>query len=162
MRNSWFAAVVCACALAACGDDSARTTAREACPTVDGDRHVDEATSSPGGFPVMLHVVGRACAHTGENNFQLYPTDDDGALAPALEPAHGDEAHEGAAHAITLTRVTARMPAMGHGAAEAPAVIGDDTLTVTFQMPGDWEIDVAYADAATTTPQTARFRLTVQ
>lgn len=152
------AAAVCL-ALAACGEDNADTAA-EACPAVEGDRHVSQDRSEPGALPMMLHVSGRACSKTGENTFVLYPVNEaDGGLhghaftTADVTGTHGD---------VRIESVKATMPSMGHGTAEPAKLINDDTFSVAFQMPGEWSVEVEFSTSATDASQTVVFPLTVK
>lgn len=154
--------------VAGCGtaEDALEEAAAEACPAIEGETHVGAATIADG-RRVMLHIDGRKCAVVGDNRFVLYPVKDmsdhadgmdDHAMAP-LDPA----AMAGDPEALVVENVVATMPSMGHGTAK-PATIDDEqpsAFTVSFQMGGDWRLELEFRYAIETTVQTAAFDLKV-
>lgn len=125
----------------ACGE-AAEAESKPACPVAKGDFHVADTRSKPGNIYVMLHTIGRKCAATGTNRFGLYGE------------KHSTD--------FAITSVSAVMPAMGHGPAEAPVIKTTNEFEIDFQMPGDWKIDVQFTTPATTAVQEASFSLRVK
>lgn len=155
-RSAMLAAALC-WALAACGNDDSNDTTADACPAVEGDRHVSQDHSAPDELPMMLHIMGRACSKTGENTFVVYPmADGENGHAPfaaASMMGTGD---------VTIESVEATMPSMGHGTAEPAKIMNDDTFSVSFQMPGEWVVEVVFSSSTTDASQTVEFPLTVK
>lgn len=140
--------------LSACGEE----TTPEACPAQTGEEHLGQDTGEPGGTQVMLHIVDRLCPISGTNKFRLHKMADEsmeGMHAPAMEGMN----------TITVQKVVATMPAMGHGTSQDPVLDSTDsrTFTVSFQMPGSWDLQVSFMDSAVgLTEQTVHFSLEVQ
>lgn len=156
--------------LAACGDleEALEAAAAEACPAIEGDKHVDVATLDDD-RRVMLHIAERECAVVGENRFVLYPIvemeDEDSDMgghmaAGAFEPAAMARHPE----AIVVETVQATMPSMGHGPAKSPVIDAEQpsAFSVAFQMGGDWRLELGFRYADETTVHTARFDLMVR
>jgi hypothetical protein len=138
--------------LAACAAEDLKTESTPVCPAIVGDKHVEKAESSPGKIPTMLHVVGRECVVTGANDFHLYGIGTTEGTKPmtamALEPSAMVKDDT-----LTVTAVEAVMPSMGHGTAEAPVLKGKGEFSVNFQMPGEWQLTIAFSSPTTTDAQ---------
>jgi hypothetical protein len=143
--------------LAACGDD---TPEGEVCPAIAGEQHLAIADSSPSALPLMIHILNRECPIVGPNVFRIYHMNAMHAPTPTLNSA-GDGLET---MGLVLHQVKAFMPSHGHGTA-VPEMISADTLnefSVTFQMPGAWQIDVEFTfPSITTVVQTASFAVYV-
>lgn len=157
MQKPVFLAAVLCFALAACGNENDNDKTTETCPAVEGDRHISANHSEPDDLPVMLHVVGRECSKTGENTFVVYPMNEEKSMAP-FAAQHGMMGTGD----ITIESVKATMPSMGHGTAEPAKLIDDDSFSVAFQMPGDWEIEVVFSSSLTDASQTVVLPVLVQ
>ena len=149
----------------ACGDlaEEAAKAAEEACPTIEGDKHVAVDTLADG-RRVMLHIAGRECPVVGENTFVLYP------IMETAETMHeGMHAPVPAAmarnpEALVVLDVAASMPSMGHGTAKAPTIDDEQpsAFNVPFQMGGEWLLELEFRYAMETTVQTASFTFDVK
>ena len=142
-------------ALAACGTTGAEKKTTVACPAITGDTHIAQGDSTPGKEPVMMHVMEKKCVSAGANTFSLM----------AYDPNNHMDGENMAPSKLEVKTITALMTSMGHGTAEAPSVDANhkNEFTVTFQMPGQWKLDLTFVDTSvTTTTQAVSFLVDVK
>lgn len=149
--------------MVACGDTTSQDL--EACPTTAGETHVATANATPSGKSLMLHIVNRACSVVGSNRYHLIPVEDATDMGNmAMAPLYPTAATGTMDTSLTIVKVKAIMPGMGHGGSEPETIDGQNKsfFTVPYQMPGSWQLALTFRFGNEVTDQTVRFDVEVK